>query len=233
MPPSELTLYKPVAAWLKRRKGCFATGTNTGLHWARIDVLGLRDVGGHLSGSTEVVAVEVKRDGVPFGNALGQAHSYSVYADRCYLAYHRTKSVPPSDDAADMASALGVGLIEMTGSDSAVARPRISELLPAPSGTPIERLRLEVVERLGYSTCTICHSMFERGEGKRFRANVTTTAAKAITDNKGLIYWLDEVAERQVSPARTSRTSWTSTEMVYNRRYICPDCLRALFGDRD
>lgn len=88
---SELKLYPPVAKWLERYKGCFATGTNTGLRWARIDVIGLRDIGGHLSGSTEVIAIEVKRDGVSFGNALGQAHSYSVYADRCYLAYHRYK----------------------------------------------------------------------------------------------------------------------------------------------
>ena len=131
--------------------------------------------------------------------------------------------------AADMAAALGVGLIEMTGSDT-TKNPRISELLPAPAGTPIERFRLEVVEKLGYSTCTICHSMFKRGDS-RFREFVETTVPKATSSGKGLIYWLNEVDARGPSSSRASRTSQTSIDQVYARRYVCPDCVSAVFGE--
>lgn len=127
-----------------------------------------------------------------------------------------------------MASALGVGLIEMTGT---MPRLRITEVVGAPIGSPIERLRLELAEKLGYSTCTVCRSTFERGDRQSFRRKVTTSVAKAIETDKGLIYWLDKVAARQPPPSRASRTSWTSTDRVYNRGYVCPDCLRALLSD--
>ncbi len=127
-----------------------------------------------------------------------------------------------------MASALGVGLIEMIGPPT---RLRITELLAAPAGQPIERLKLEVIEKLGYSTCTVCRSLFKRGEGKRFRGNVKTKVADAIENDKGLMYWLHEVAKRQPPSARTSRTSWTDTDMTFNRRYVCPDCVVGLFGN--
>jgi hypothetical protein len=47
---AEFDLYPKVEAWLKHRQRCFATGINTGLKASRIDVVGLRDVGGDLSG---------------------------------------------------------------------------------------------------------------------------------------------------------------------------------------
>lgn len=226
----ESKYYPAVAAWLKGAKGCFEADTNTGLRWARIDAVGLRDTGGSLSGGTEVVAIEVKRDGAPFGNSLGQAHSYSVYADRCYLAFHRTSTTPPSDAAIEMAAALGVGLIELRGRSR---RPEITEVLGAPVGRPLEHLRLEVMEKLGYSICSLCRSAFRRGEKGAFRRNVRTTVPRAIADEKGLIYWLHEVAGRQGSAKRLDADEDAKPESIYQRRYLCPDCVWALFKDID
>ena len=65
----EKSLYPVVERWLKRHYRCFATGTNTGLRYSRIDVVGIRDVGGDLSGEVESIAVEVKRGTQPFATA--------------------------------------------------------------------------------------------------------------------------------------------------------------------
>jgi hypothetical protein len=61
------------------------------LRFGRIDVIGIRDIGGDLSGEVETVAVEVKRGSTPFANACGQTYGYSVYANRVYLADLRDK----------------------------------------------------------------------------------------------------------------------------------------------
>ena len=79
---AEKDYYEPVGKWAKRSLGCF----DKGLRHGRIDVIGLRDAGGRLSGRAEVVAIEVKRGNAPFATSVGQAHGYSIYADRCYLA---------------------------------------------------------------------------------------------------------------------------------------------------
>lgn len=214
----ELDLYEGVARWLSRTQRCFKTDVNKGLRVARIDAIGIRDVGGNLTGRCEVIAVEVKREGAPFGNALGQAHSYSVYADRCYLAYYLDSAVPTSDEAIEIASHLGVGLIQLSGPPKA---PRFKVLLSAPTGLPLEHLRLELIDRLGHALCTVCGSLFEK---KVVRGDSTRSGIlqRAVEDEKGLVYWLDEAARH----ARVPRG-----EPHHRRRYICPDCLWAFFSD--
>ena len=160
MPEPENQLYPAVETWLKNRMGCYATGINTGIRYARIDAVGIRDVGGDLSGLSEVVAIEVKRGVTPFSNAVGQAHSYSVYADRCYLADSQTK--PYSDEEIRIASHLGVGLLAI--STNARGARQVKKILTAPVTRPLDGMRLLVAEKLGYSQCTICNSMFKRGE---------------------------------------------------------------------
>lgn len=87
--PREKSLYPLVERWLKRHYRCFATGINTGLRYSRIDVVGVRDVGGDLSGEVESIVVEVKRGTEPFATASGQALGYRVYVNRIYLADYR------------------------------------------------------------------------------------------------------------------------------------------------
>ena len=57
----ESALYPYVEKWMKKHFLCFKTGINVGLAYSRVDVLGVRDVGGDLSGEVESIAIEVKR----------------------------------------------------------------------------------------------------------------------------------------------------------------------------
>src|SRR2546426_1016687 len=63
----EANLYPWIRTWLLGR-GCFDAAINPGVLHGRLDVVGLRDVGGDLSGEAEVVSVEVKVGG-PFATA--------------------------------------------------------------------------------------------------------------------------------------------------------------------
>jgi hypothetical protein len=220
----ERELYPRVANWAKRELGCFATGIDKGVRHGRIDVVGLRDTGGRLSGHSEVVAIEVKRGTQPFANAIGQATGYSIYADRCYLADVRPSGF--SDVEKSIALRLGVGLIEIRGSSHISVR----EVLTAPVREPLGGLRLDVIEKLNYSLCTLCGSLFERGDAGNWSAHVTREQPTkkrhmrdAVESEKGLVYWLTEPAERSVLPQDESETS-------FHRRYVCADCMEALFS---
>src|SRR6266516_7021822 len=84
--PPETSFYPIVERWLKKQFGCFITAVNKGLRHGRIDVIGVRDVGGDLSGAIETIGIEVKRGLFPFANACGQTLGYNVYVNRAYLA---------------------------------------------------------------------------------------------------------------------------------------------------
>lgn len=61
-----------VERWVKQHFRCHFTATNKGLQAARLDVIGLRDVGGQLSGDYEMVTVEVKSGSHRFAASAGQ-----------------------------------------------------------------------------------------------------------------------------------------------------------------
>lgn len=215
---SEAELYPVVERWVKRHFGCWQTGTNTGPRVGRIDVAGVRDIGGDLSGRSEVIAVEVKAGRQVFATSAGQAHGYSVMADRCYLADLRSGATPFSEDEILIASRLRVGLAAIRGSG------RIDEVLTAPVNEPIEELRLQVVEKLGLALCALCGILFRRGtsaydwsgvikSGQRSR--LSTAAAKS----KGYMWWLHTAAAERDRKKR---------DLVYWRRYLCSDCAQEL-----
>ena len=79
---AERTLYPAVERWLRRHFGCFRTAVNKGLRHSRIDIVGVRDTGGDLSGEVETIAIGVKRGSFPFANGCGQTLGYSVYPNR-------------------------------------------------------------------------------------------------------------------------------------------------------
>ena len=107
----EPSLYPIVERWMKRHFLCFKTGVDTGSSYGRIDVVGVRDIGGDLAGSVETIAVEVKNPGLPFTTTSGQTLGYRVYANRVYLAESRKKPFTPEE--IDIASHLGIGLIQV------------------------------------------------------------------------------------------------------------------------
>jgi hypothetical protein len=209
----EEELYPKVARWLKRKYRCFATGVNTGLRYSRPDVIGVRDVGGDLSGEVESIIVEVKRGTQPFATASGQALGYKVYANRVYLADFRTD--PFSPEETHIASHLGIGLIQIT-------RSRCMERLSSPYYDPIPRLNLALLENMALGHCQLCGSLFRIGEGRRRYANVTReNLRQALVKEKGFMFWNREVAERKERLGVRS----TGDDTTYERRYLCPDCV--------
>jgi hypothetical protein len=221
----ERDLYPSVKRWLTQQ-GCFASDVDSGVRAARIDGIGLKDVGGELSSRAELIAVEVKWGKTPFGNALGQAHGYSIYADRCYLADLRSGRAPFTPQEVRMASHLGVGLLAV--SQDSRGRFTVREVLTAPLGQPLDEMRLLVVEKLGYSECTICQSPFRRGDAEAFARHVSRATSaramqRAVSNAKGFMYWLNEASER----------AGETRAQIFHRRYVCPDCVRSLFGDAE
>jgi hypothetical protein len=217
--PREKSLYPLVERWLKRHYRCFATGINTGLRYSRIDVVGVRDVGGDLSGEVESIVVEVKRGTEPFATASGQALGYRVYVNRIYLADYRLS--PFTFDEIHIASHIGIGLIQIR------ARKCI-EVLSSPHYKPITKLNLALMERLALGFCQICNSVFRIGEDKHHQfANLARENFKLAFDKgKGLMFWNQEVANRK------NRLGIRQTQdgSTYERRFICPDCVDNLLS---
>ena len=216
----ESDYYPRVARWAKEHLGCFHTATDAGLRLGRIDVVGLRDTGGNLSGRAELVSIEVKRGTQAFASSIGQASGYSIYADRVYLADLRPQGFTADEIA--IATRLGVGLIRMSGE----TRVRLSEVVSAPPREPLEGLRQELIDGIGYATCTICSTLFRRGSRQKWAEQVVrhhgrgTQLRRAVEGEKGIVYWLEEQGRR----------SRRASEFTYHRRYVCPDCVWALFG---
>ena len=205
--------YPLIEKFLRKRFNCFVTAQNRGTNFGRIDVIGVRDIGGDLSGAIEIIGVEVKDGNQPFNTATGQAYSYSIFAERCYLADSRAGANPFSLTEIDIASKLGVGLL--------VIKPNgiVAEVLASPEHKPMPEMRAELIEKLKYAQCSTCGSIFRKGEGSSSNNQVVRNLYKAISEEKGYIYWLWEVNNR-----RRKKLSYN-----YIRRYICPDCVQALF----
>src|SRR5271157_40525 len=219
----ESDLYPIVEHWVKGHFLCFKTAMNRGLRYSTVDVIGIRDIGGELSGEIQTIAVEVKRKGSPFATTTGQTLGYNVYANRVYLAEARDE--PFSLDERDIASHLGVGLIQIRGKTC-------HEVLTSPFYTPINRLNLRLLEALGLGRCQFCSSFFEIGDIKDHWSNMVRGeepaegARKAIQKEKGLMYWNQAVADRKRQVSITKAERGSSME----RRFICPECVQGLLA---
>jgi hypothetical protein len=219
--PLEKEYYPLVARWLKRHFLCFRVAINKGLRYGRIDVIGIRDIGGDLCGEVETIAIEVKRGSTPFANACGQTFGYSVYANRVYLADLRSERF--SQDETFIASNLGIGLIQIKGK-------RCKEALSSPYYQPVQKMRLRLLESLRLGRCQLCESIFEIGklEGSRVYANLTRENVKrAIQDRKGLMFWNREVADRK---RRLGIRGSKEDDTTFERRFFCPDCVEAVIS---
>jgi hypothetical protein len=214
----EKKLYPLVEKWMRRHFLCFRTAVNTGLRYSRIDVVGVRDVGGDLSGDVETISVEVKRGAEPFATACGQALGYKIYANRVYLADIRTDSF--SHEEVGIASQLGIGLIQIKNNSC-------KEILTSPSYAPMNSMNLRLLEKLRLGKCQFCGSFFETGdlEHGKWRSKLSKEDLnKAIKERKGLIFWNYEVAERK------DRLGIRQTDDTYERRFVCPDCVEVFIS---
>lgn len=221
----ESVLYPIVERWMRRRFRCFQTGINIGLAYSRVDVVGIRDTGGDLSGEIETISIEVKRASAAFATSAGQAAGYRVYANRVYLAVVK----PTGFDMAelDIASHLGVGLIQIKGK-------QCHEVLSSPFCTPITRMSLQLIERMSLGRCQMCGTFFQIGT---FDPNTSSAKGRwskvarenfdrAIEQEKGMIFWNRELADRK------NRLGVRVFEdgSTHERRYVCPDCISYVFG---
>lgn len=198
---------------MKKQFICFKTDTNTGLRHSRIDVVGVRDVGGDLSGEVETISIEVKKGSEPFATACGQALGYKIYANRVYLADVRKGSF--TYDEIRIASQLGVGLIQ-------IKNGTCREILTSPSYVPMSSLNLLLLEKLRLGKCQFCGSFFQTGSlksGHRHSNLSRENLKRAIKEKKGLIFWNYEVAERK------DKVGIRPTDSTFERRFICPDCV--------
>jgi hypothetical protein len=220
---SEKDLYPLVAGWVRRHFVCFKTEINKGLRYSMVDVIGVRDVGGELSGEVETIAIEVKREGSPFATTSGQTLGYNVYANRVYLA--EARKGPFSPDEMDIASHLGIGLIQ-------IRDKRCIEVLSSPFYTPIRRFNLRLLETLGLGRCQLCGSFFDTGNTKNPWAHMvrgeepSEVVLKAINEEKGLMFWNMQLAERKRKLGLTKIEKGESKE----RSFICPECAIAIFA---
>jgi hypothetical protein len=209
----EKDFYPIVAKWLKNSKHCFQTEINSGLSYGRIDVYGVRDIGGDHSGEIESISVEVKRGSEAFGTASGQALGYKVYAHRVYLADVRDSMF--SDDEISIANHLGIGLIQIKGT-------KCTEILTSPVYKPLTRLHLRLLENLGLGICQLCGCCFESGSKSQHFSKVANNMNNAIEQKKGLLFWNVPVGERKKKLTHPDNTQ----DLSFERRVLCQDCVQ-------
>ncbi len=215
----ESDLYPIVEKWLKKSHLCFKTAINKGLKkYSIIDVTGVKDVGGDLSGEVETIAVEVKRGTEPFAKASGQTLANKVYANRIYLADIRDESF--SRDEIYIASHLGIGLIQIQNKEC-------KEVLSSPYYKPIEKLNLLLLENLRLGKCQFCGSFFEISDAEQKNRTTNEKLKKALDDEKGLRFWNREVAKRK---KKLGVRNVSDDIESFERRFICPDCIYYFFS---
>ena len=219
--PNEAQLYPLVEKWMKKQFLCFKTAREAGLKHGRLDVVGVRDTGGELSGDIETISIEVKRGSEAFATASGQALGYKIYANRVYLADIRNDSF--SHDEIKIASHLGIGLIQ-------IKNKKCQEILTSPFYVPMASHNLSLLEKLALGKCQICGSFFETGNiNDKYPKwkNLSRDLDKAVKEEKGFVFWNWEVADRKdkagIKPLKIDTT--------YERRYVCPECVTNFFYD--
>lgn len=208
----EKGLYPIVSKFLKHQFLCFETAQNTGLIYSKADVIGVRDIGGVLTGEIETIIVEVKRGTEPFATAAGQTLGYTVYANKVYLADVRDKSF--TQDELYIASHLGIGLLS-------IKKSKCIEVLSSPFYKPITKYNTLLLEKLSLSKCQLCESFFKIGKEKSSWSNTSRKVDRAIEKGKGIIFWNWQVAKRKDRLG----IGTTRKGLCYERRYICPDCV--------
>lgn len=221
----EKGLYPAVETWAKRHFGCFKTGVNRGPRHGRIDIVGVRDTGGDLTGDVDVIGIEVKRGTTAFANMCGQTVGYAVYANRVYLADSRKDAFTP--DQIQIAGHLGIGLIHIRGK-------KCVEVLSSRYHQPIPKMRALLLEKIQLGTCQWCSSVFELGrdEGNSWsnlvrQGGTLNKIQRAVNKDMGLMFWNTEVANRK----RRLGLRETDRDQSYERRYICPDCIQNITAD--
>jgi len=195
---------------------CFKAETTKHTGYSFADVVGVRDIGGELSGEVETIIIEVKRGLEPFATASGQTLGYNISANRVYLADIREKMF--TQDELQIASHLGIGLIQ-------IRNKKCTEVLSSPFYAPIQRFNLALLENLGLGLCQLCGSFSQIGTLGKLHANLANEDVKrALNEEKGLKFWNEEVSQRKDK----LKVRINPQGSVYDRRFICANCVGKL-----
>lgn len=215
----ERELYPIVKQWMQKSLYCFKTDINKGLTHGRIDVVGVRDIGGEISGEVETIGIEVKTTSQSFADACGQTLSYKVYVNRVYLAQERDK--PFDIDECSIASELGIGLIQ-------IRRHKCIEVLSSPYYKPISRFNLSLLRKLTLGKCQLCESCFDYHPNEFEGLRLTTKGMHmAIQQEKGLTFFNSEETERKSKKGMIKKSN---LDYLYVHRLICHECVSSLFS---
>lgn len=207
---SEVDQYKYVEKFLKEKMDCFDTFQKTGPKYVGYaDVIGIRDVGGSHCGDIELIAVEVKPSRYNFAKLLGQALGYSLFAHKCYLAVVLRYTDTYTLEEKEMATRLGVGLLEIRGGEC-------SEVLISAHHDPINSLMLRTLDYVGYGRCNICGTLVQADLGWTMDLK---KAGKGKT-----FYYIKSVTDRQVL--------FTGQKRVSRYVTVCSDCVQKLKLDK-
>jgi len=214
----EKEYYPIVSKFLEKKYQCFKSEINTGLRHSRADVIGIRDIGGDLTGEIETIIVEVKRGSEGFATCAGQTFGYTVYANRVFLADKRAKGF--TEEEIQIASHLGIGLIQID------IKNKCSVVLTSPYYKPMTKLNSSLLEKMCLGKCQLCDSYIEIGDEKNRYTKVSKeNFIKSIVDEKGLMFWNREIGSRkEIRGIRIGKENTT-----YERRFLCYDCVN-LFG---
>ncbi len=217
----ESEYYPIVKKWLLKNFSCFCSEVNFGIDKSRADVIGVKDIGGDLSGEIETIVVEVKRGQEAFATAAGQTLGYKIYANRVYLADKKENRF--SEDEIQIASHLGIGLIQIGKGD------RCYEVLSSPHYNPITKFNRKVLLKLSIAKCQFCETHFETGDRETHNNLTKNEKLKdAIKNDKGFIFWNRSLNERKEKLRLKSEKRRTG--VTWEKRYICPECIQTFFN---
>lgn len=221
----ENEFYPIVQKWLSKNHHCFKTAINSGLKFSRADVIGIRDIGGDLTGEIETIIVEVKRGTEAFATAAGQAYGYIVYANRVYLADKRVNGF--TQEEIQVASHLGIGLIKIDKNN------RCHEVLSSPYYKPLVKENTSLLEKLRLMMCQLCHSYVEIGDEKnRYNLIEKKKINKAVEEEKTFMFWNYDVATRKEKIITRFGKKYKK-DTTYERRILCKDCIKLLGQIKD
>jgi len=212
---NEQVLYAYVEDFLKGEIfGCFKAEQRIGTSFIGIaDVVGVREIGGDVRGDIEVIAVEVKSSPRIFGKILGQALGYSLFAHKCYLAVRLTDYKHFSLEQKELATRLGVGLIEIKKFRSDW---KCFHVLSSKNHSPHPHQMETLLRRgLGVIRCGFC-GIFVDMEGEKI------TDSWDVAREEGKMYLMWRKPKRKLLFSRRKKQDW-------RRLYVCKDCVEELW----
>lgn len=209
----EASLYQCVEDFLSEAFRCFKTAIKAGTSFIGIaDVVGVRDVGGDVRGDVEVIAVEVKKSTSNFGKILGQALGYSLFAHKCYLAVAFSGNDAFSLEQKELATRLGVGLLEIRKSHGVW---HCSHVLTSANHNPHPHQMETLLRRgLGLVRCSLCGVFIDY-------ADYSESWKEVLKKDKIYLGW-----------RKPDRKLLFSRRIKGDRRrlYICKDCAKLWRG---